>query len=510
MGSIVRDFSEEAIEGIKEIIKEVEDEDQCSLFDWLEDTFIMKDLDISSYINNVKDYQKQMIDKHNMSSKDLDKVIKRVQAVDVNYAKRFMHIYDSMVSYNEKIKQITLMISPRAVTINTDMYSSAVKGIKKRYDRNIDVVSYHIDEESHNLCNLRDVPWYEKVLNIAGGTVTSFIGDNIEGTLSLPSMIIDSIFGTNLAENNHRAIDSVEEWIKSKIATDDESFYYGKMIGNYICTAEGAAFLVKGGITLASAFTVGAAGAGLSATGVGAVVGVPALAVSGALVIEGAVEMSVGAGICYAAQGSSDSDNVRYQQAESPNVDDIKIEDDKEILEKKAVEIEEKNSESKNSFDDFDVDTATRKQNGNYGEYTADDNIINKPSIKDSGYDLKPIGRPAPKGPDDKLVKGIDGLYKNINKDSNIKYVIDEAKFGKSQLGKTKDGLQMSNDWLTGTNTGRSRILKAVNGDKNLANEITEALKYNQVERVLSRVDRLGNVVTYRLDEAGKIIGIWP
>lgn len=142
MGSIVRDFSEEAIEGIKEIIKEVEDEDQCSLFDWLEDTFIMKDLDISSYINNVKDYQKQMIDKHNMSSKDLDKVIKRVQAVDVNYAKRFMHIYDSMVSYNEKIKQITLMISPRAVTINTDMYSSAVKGIKK--GMTVILMLYHI------------------------------------------------------------------------------------------------------------------------------------------------------------------------------------------------------------------------------------------------------------------------------------------------------------------------------------------------------------------------------
>ncbi len=30
-----------------------------------------------------------------------------------------------------------------------------------------------------------------------------------------------------------------------------------------------------------------------------------------------------------------------------------------------------------------------------------------------------------------------------------IKYVIDEAKFGSSQLGKTKDGPQMSDGWLT-------------------------------------------------------------
>lgn len=97
-----------------------------------------------------------------------------------------------------------------------------------------------------------------------------------------------------------------------------------------------------------------------------------------------------------------------------------------------------------------------------------------------------------------------------MNPDSNIKYVIDEAKFGSSKLGNTKDGMQMSNDWLTGKNTNKSRILKAVDNDTDLSRSIVDALENNQVERVLSKVDSTGKVRTYRLDQNGKIVGEWP
>ncbi|MDA1663703.1 hypothetical protein PDJ93_27110 [Bacillus cereus group sp. BcHK28] len=90
---------------------------------------------------------------------------------------------------------------------------------------------------------------------------------------------------------------------------------------------------------------------------------------------------------------------------------------------------------------------------------------MNNQSLKEAGFDLNPVGKSAPSGINDKIVKGIDGLYENANAESKIKYVIDEAKFGSSQLGKTKDGPQMSDGWLTGVNTEKSRILKAVDGD---------------------------------------------
>ncbi|TKI53727.1 hypothetical protein FC756_22450 [Lysinibacillus mangiferihumi] len=164
----------------------------------------------------------------------------------------------------------------------------------------------------------------------------------------------------------------------------------------------------------------------------------------------------------------------------------------------------------KPNMDDFNADTATNKQKGNFGEIISSDNLLNNQSIKDAGYDLKPIGRGAPSSINDKIVKGIDGLYENANTESKIKYVIDEAKFGSSQLGKTKDGPQMSNDWLTGSETGKSRILKAVEGNKSLATKITNALEDGKVERVLSKVDSNGNVKTYRIDADGNIMGEWP
>ncbi|MCR6787002.1 hypothetical protein BK718_28835 [Bacillus thuringiensis serovar andalousiensis] len=170
-----------------------------------------------------------------------------------------------------------------------------------------------------------------------------------------------------------------------------------------------------------------------------------------------------------------------------------------------------KPSSNKNTnVDNFDAKTATNKQKGNYGEIKSSDNLLNNQSLKEAGFDLKPVGKSAPTGINDKIVKGIDGLYENANPNSNIKYVIDEAKFGSSQLGKTKDGRQMSNDWLNGSETGKSRILKAVDGDEVLAEKIANALEDSEVERVLSKVDSSGNVKTYRLDEEGNNIGEWP
>jgi len=106
----------------------------------------------------------------------------------------------------------------------------------------------------------------------------------------------------------------------------------------------------------------------------------------------------------------------------------------------------------KMGFDDLDLEKATNKQKGNYGEYLADDNLINNPKLKEAGYDLERIGGKVPTSPDDKITKGIDGIYINKNPNSNIKYVIDEAKFGKAGLSaKTRDGKQMSDSWLVGS-----------------------------------------------------------
>lgn len=173
----------------------------------------------------------------------------------------------------------------------------------------------------------------------------------------------------------------------------------------------------------------------------------------------------------------------------------------------------------KNDFDTFDANTATKKQKGNFGEYNAEDNLVNNQSLKDAGYDLKPIGRHAPTSLNDKIVKGIDGIYINQNPNSPIKYIIDEAKFGTSALSTTRKNIkQMSDPWILGNGDKNSRILKAIAADIHdiqpeefvLAAKIETALNKNQVERVLSKISEDGTVTTYKLNEEGEIVGTWP
>lgn len=51
---------------------------------------------------------------------------------------------------------------------------------------------------------------------------------------------------------------------------------------------------------------------------------------------------------------------------------------------------------------------------------------------------------------DSPIHQGIDGIY--YNKDGTPQYIIGEAKYGTARLGMTKDGPQMGNDWIKGSN----------------------------------------------------------
>ncbi|MDB4292822.1 DUF4280 domain-containing protein [Maribacter sp.] len=157
---------------------------------------------------------------------------------------------------------------------------------------------------------------------------------------------------------------------------------------------------------------------------------------------------------------------------------------------------------SKGADEVFDASKATNKQKGNFGEIKSSNNLVNNKALKDAGYDLSKIGDEAVETIDDKIAKGIDGIYENASPPP--KYVIDEAKYGTSGLGKTKDGKQMSDGWVKGSKRLEDQVGKVK------ADDILEAMENGNVEKVLSKIDKNGNVVTKKLDDAGKIIGDWP
>ena len=156
---------------------------------------------------------------------------------------------------------------------------------------------------------------------------------------------------------------------------------------------------------------------------------------------------------------------------------------------------------------DFDPDVASTLQKSNAGEILADDNMrIVRENVGANGntYTLESIGRPAPSGIDDPIVKGIDGIYKNQTPPPS--YVINETKWGSSKINQhTKSGPQMSQNWV------RDRL---GNLDPMEQISIERALETGDVDFVISKVDETGNISTYRaietIDSTGNVIGVKP
>jgi hypothetical protein len=73
-----------------------------------------------------------------------------------------------------------------------------------------------------------------------------------------------------------------------------------------------------------------------------------------------------------------------------------------------------------------------------------------------------------------------------------------EAKYNTAKLGKTADGKQMGDKWVS------NRLEDSVGRVE--ADRISEALKKGKAEKWLLRVDEQGNVTGKILDSAGNII----
>lgn len=86
---------------------------------------------------------------------------------------------------------------------------------------------------------------------------------------------------------------------------------------------------------------------------------------------------------------------------------------------------------------------------------------------------------------------GIDGVYKNASPPPD--YIITEAKYGTAKLGKTADGIQMSDSWVTGSD----RLEKAGLTQKDIK-AIREGLEFGDgtVEKRLIRVKPDGSVTS--------------
>ncbi len=131
------------------------------------------------------------------------------------------------------------------------------------------------------------------------------------------------------------------------------------------------------------------------------------------------------------------------------------------------------------------VKLKTNKQKGNYGEMKMDVHFESK------GFDR--ISNDRVTSLDDKIVKGIDGVY--YNQGPPPKYIIGEAKYSGSKLSKTKDGRQMSDTWIEGKN----RLEKAVGKD------VADDILLEGYDKTLVNIREDGSIITKTLDITGNI-----
>ncbi|MBC1778684.1 T7SS effector LXG polymorphic toxin [Listeria booriae] len=138
------------------------------------------------------------------------------------------------------------------------------------------------------------------------------------------------------------------------------------------------------------------------------------------------------------------------------------------------------------------VKLITTKRKGNYGEMKMD--------VHYESTTYSRISSDRATGLNDKIVKGIDGVYENASPPP--KYVIAEAKYGTSRLGKTNSGKQMSQEWINSAN----RLDNAVGKKK--ADEIRFEALVNpaNVEKSLIKVSKDGNVTELKLDSNANVI----
>ncbi|OTX18484.1 hypothetical protein BK721_19435 [Bacillus thuringiensis serovar nigeriensis] len=144
------------------------------------------------------------------------------------------------------------------------------------------------------------------------------------------------------------------------------------------------------------------------------------------------------------------------------------------------------------SVESGEVALKTTKRKGNYGEMKMDDFFESQTYTRISDDRVLTL--------DQKIVKGIDGIYENSSPPP--KYVIAEAKYNTAQLSNTKDGKQMSETWIDG-----SRRLESTVGEE-MADKIREEMLLNpeNIQNILINVDKDGNVVKSILDSSGKKI----
>ena len=131
---MLRDFSDESKHTLLGLVNEVESEKFSNFTDWVGDRWydfewLIGQLDIGKYINNVNDYHKKVIDKNNATEKSINKIFNKVASVNNTYYNVFNNSNELLEQWNKYIVEMQEIVSPTKANFTPSRMSTNLPNI---------------------------------------------------------------------------------------------------------------------------------------------------------------------------------------------------------------------------------------------------------------------------------------------------------------------------------------------------------------------------------------------
>ena len=166
-----RDYSLEMLEELKETIREIDDEQWCGFTDALGDmgnTFSswIGWLDADNYVDNIGKYHKKVLDQHDTTEAQLEKIFEDVRIFDSNSAPNMMTSNSAVSNYNQLLQQMVDLITPG----NGNFTAKEIKSSTKQLVKSVTDASKSLDAVYEDMLS-------ERAKQVAADAGWGLIGD---------------------------------------------------------------------------------------------------------------------------------------------------------------------------------------------------------------------------------------------------------------------------------------------------------------------------------------------
>ncbi len=331
MGKIIRDFSQETVEDIRQTILEgMLEHGNAPLLDWWDDIWktLTDEIEISDYLDNVEAYHKEVIDRHNTTLERFDKILEKAHNVDIIYAGRQRAILHRMQAFYNRIVQTAALLAPQALEMSNEEYQELIDRIQTAYQGTVAEIEKEKAVFEEAALKLEEPSMLVYAKSVVLGAGMSVVRDVLEeifvimtlwkaAVLNLGNMgQIISQYETEIG-NIRKVLNGEEIALIQEQGLDEQTYYFIRMLGDIGVTMASLKGL-EVGVSAASKAIVSFGAAGAIGGAVGGSPAVSATAVTATLAAEYVVLSAASAlGMVIANTGTGNFKNNLYNMQSS-------------------------------------------------------------------------------------------------------------------------------------------------------------------------------------------------